>query len=105
MELIPAPGRQLKTYSTWLGIIITVAGAAVAAVGELKDILTKEQIGIAVSMLGALLTFAKLVKQDIPVTAEEKIDMIKSAASATLKSDQQDPKVTVTVANPPESSK
>lgn len=101
MELVAAPGRVLKTFSIWIDfVIILISGAQIAAplVGPLFD---PKLFATVVAVLSALSVFLKYVKQNIPVTPEQKVAIAEAAADMPVKKGQEDPGITVTVAAPP----
>lgn len=101
MEIVAAPGRVLKTFSIWIDfVIILISGAQIAAplVGSLFD---PKVFATIVAALSALSVFLKYVKQNIPVTPEQKVAIAEAAADMPVKKGQDDPGIAVTVANPP----
>lgn len=104
MELIPAPGRQLKTVSFWLITILILADTALALVayfGELH-LLSAPAVTTINALLGALILIAKQYQQQIAVTPEQKVAMVEAAAAAPVKAGHVDPQIAVTVNNPPQ---
>lgn len=103
MELIPAPGRQLKTISDWLaiGLILLDGTAAVLAIFADLHLMQPEQLAAANAFIGVLILVAKRIKQVIAVTPEQKVAMVEAAAAAPVKPGHADPEVVVTVNNPP----
>ena len=85
MALIPAPSTALKKWSAWLDIVSVVLGALTVMVPALGDLLTAQQMGGAMAVLSALALGAKFIKQNIPVTADEKEALIEAVESAPTK--------------------
>ncbi len=103
MELIPAPGRQLKTWSMWLTIALVVfdTTAAVLHVLDAAHLVPAVVVTIGNLLLGAAIGIAKMLRQQIPLTPEQKVAMVEAAAAAPVKPGHADPEVVVTINNPP----
>lgn len=85
MELIPAPSRQLKTYSTWLAIGLAVLSAVYAALPSFQELLSPSLYGSLVAGLALAIKIVSLIKQNFPVTQDQKDAMVSSAASTPTK--------------------
>lgn len=104
IELVPAPGRQFKTYSMWLGIAIGSVDALlllVKAFGDLHLLSTTAVLAIN-AVLAFLIVPAKLVFQSIPVTTSEKVDLVTTAAALPMKAEEPNVEVQINVAPLPD---
>lgn len=97
IELVPAPWRQMKTYTMWLGILIGTLDAAMLLVAQFTNlnILTPTQVLGINAVLGFLIVPAKLILQNIPVTTDEKIAVVAAAAAQPVKAGEQNIEVKV----------
>lgn len=102
MELVAAPGRVPKTFTFWINITIVIIGGIQAGSSAFSPFFDPKLFAAITTALGGLSVALSYIKQNIPVTPEQKVAMVDSAASAPMKAGQADPGVTVTVANPPE---
>jgi len=86
IELVPAPMRQFRTYSMWLGIFIGSFDAVVLLLKTFADLHIMEPNTLLVinAVLGFLIVPAKLVLQNIPATTEQKTAMIEGSASQPI---------------------
>lgn len=103
MELIPAPGRQLKTISDWLAIALIVLDAVhglLLVFGDLH-LMRPEALAATNATIAALILVAKRIRQQIAVTPEQKVAMVEAAAAAPVKVGHEDPAIAVIVNNPP----
>lgn len=92
IELVPAPSRQFKTFSMWLGIAIGSIDALlllVQAIGDLHLVSMTTVLAIN-ALLGFLIVPAKLILQNIPVTTTEKLDLVATAAAQPMKAEEAD---------------
>ena len=103
MQLIAAPSRELKKYSTWVltALIAFDAAAAILELMAADHSLTLSQVAIGNIVLGALTKVAQLVQQQIPATAEQKVEIVQRAVSLPVKKGEIDPEITIDVAAPP----
>ena len=101
MEIVAAPGRVLKTFSAWIDIVMVIIGGAQASAALVGGLFDPKVFAAIVSILGALSFFLKYVKQNIPVTPEQKVAIAEAAADMPVKKGQEDPGIAVTVSNPP----
>lgn len=85
VELVPAPGRQLKTWSTWLAIGTAVLAAVYASLPDFREYLEPEVFAGLMSGLALAIKIANLVKQNIPITQEQRDALVQAAVSAPAK--------------------
>lgn len=85
MELIPAAGRQWKTWSTWIATIATGLGIAYAVLPDVQDLFEPKTFAIIMTVLAALIKVANLIKQNIPVTEDQRDALVSAALSAPIK--------------------
>lgn len=85
MELVPAPASTFKKWSAWLDIVSVILGALAVMVPALGELLTAQQMGGAMAVLSALALGAKFIKQNIPVTAEQKEALIEAVEASPTK--------------------
>lgn len=85
--LIAAPGRQLFAYSTWVLVVTALVDVGYVVL----PLLTENQLMSAQSLayfnvgMAALAQVAKMLKQTIPVTSDQKADLVASAAALPMK--------------------
>ena len=85
VELIPAPGRQVKTWSTWLAIGTAVLAAVYASLPSFREYLSPETFAALMSGLALAIKIANLIKQDIPITKEQQDQLVSAALNAPVK--------------------
>lgn len=85
MALIPAPSTVLQKWSAWADVVSIALGALAAMVPALGNLLTASQMGAVMAVLSALALGVKFIKQNIPVTAEQKEALIVAVESAPTK--------------------
>lgn len=85
MELVPAVGRQWKTWSTWLSVGLAVLSAVYAALPSFQDLVEPSLYASLVAGVALAIKVTTLVKQNIPITEEQKQELIESAESAPVK--------------------
>ena len=85
MNLVPAPSTVLQKWSAWADVASIAVGALVLMIPALGDLLTKEQMAGAMAVLSALALGLKYLKQNIPVTAEQKEALIEAVESTPTK--------------------
>jgi hypothetical protein len=99
--LVAAPSRQFKTYSMWIAIALGVFDLTHAFLVTLHD--TQLVSDRAFVWINAIVPFvialAKLVRQQIEMTAADKEDLIVAAAAQPTKPGE--PIVTATVSTSP----
>lgn len=87
MDLIPAPGRQLKTYSFWLLALLAffdLANVLVAYYGE-QHLLPAHAVYTINAVVAFLALLVRQFQQQIAVTPEQKAALIEAAEAAPLK--------------------
>lgn len=92
MEIVAAPGSQFKHYSMWLGIAIGTLDALILLISRFSDlhILTLEQVLGINAVLGFLVVPAKLVRQHLLLTTDQKIAVVTAAAAQPVRAGQSD---------------
>ena len=102
ITMIAAPARVLGQYSTKCGVLLIAfnAGAAILALLAADHSLTLTQVALGNVILGALTESTKLIQQQIPATAEQKIDIVTRAADLPVTKGEIDPGITIEVAHP-----
>jgi hypothetical protein len=83
-ELIPAPGRQLKTWSTWIAVGATVLSTVYAVLPDLQDLIEPKLYASIMAILVVAIKVVSLIKQNIPVTPEQKEAMLDSAIATPV---------------------
>jgi len=92
MELIAAPSRILKQFSTWILLLTGLGDTAHVLLASLADVhvLTSTQLTIANAVLVFVSTAMKLVQQNIALTVGQKADMIDAVNNAPTKPPKTD---------------
>lgn len=87
MNMIPAPGRIFKQWSTIILLFAGIGDLAHVLLASLADLhyLTATQLGLFNAVLAFAAGAAKLVQQNIALTEEQKVDMIAAVESAPTK--------------------
>ena len=85
MALVPAPSTVLQKWSAWADVVSIGLGALAAMVPALGDLLTTPQMGAVMAVMSALALAVKYLKQNIPVTAEQKEALIVAVESTPTK--------------------
>ena len=95
IKIVPVPSRQFKTYSMILGIAIGSFDAFLLLMKSFTDLHVMEtSTALAINaVLGFLIVPAKLIMQNIPLTTEQKVDIVASAASQPMLDGQSDVQV------------
>lgn len=103
LELVPAPGRQFKTWSMLLAIAIGSFDSLMLLLKVFADIhwLSAEQLLAINAMLTFLLVPLKLLQQYIPITTEQKVELIETAAAQPVKPGHEDVGITPVVIDTP----
>jgi len=102
-QMIPAPSRVLKQYSTWILIAIGLFDLAHVMLSGMADIhvLSTQQLALANMVLAFCSGAAKLIQQNISATAEQKVEIVERATAIPMKKGEIDPEITIDVAAPP----
>ena len=92
MALIAAPARQLKTWSTVLLLSIGVFDLAVAFAKTIGDLHVMNDNTFAALNAGLVFvaTVLKFIRQNIPLTTQQKADIVEAAAAQPLKQGEED---------------
>jgi len=100
MNIVAAPGRQFKTYSMLLAIALGSFDALLLMLKAFADIhvISNDVLLIINAVASFLIVPAKLIQQYIPLTTEQKVDLVEAAAAQPVKVGQQDVSATTTVA-------
>ena len=85
MELVPAVGRHLKAWSTWIAVSGAVFDALWIALESVKSEIDPHTFALINAGLLAAIKIATLLKQNIPVTDDQRDAMITSAIEAPVK--------------------
>lgn len=95
MQMVPAPGRVFKQVSMWALIALTAIDAAYIIVTIFFDnqLISAQTLASINGVLGAIGGVAKMIRQNIPMTEEQKADVIASVEAAPLKPSKGDPNV------------
>jgi hypothetical protein len=90
MELIAAPRRQLKTWSMWLLVAAGVFDLGVVLTHSLGDlhVMSVNTLAVVNASLAFVTGAVRFVAQNIPVTTEEKIDLVVAAAAQPMQPDE-----------------
>lgn len=92
LELIPAPGRQLKTWSTWIAIAGVALGIAYQVLPDFESFFEPKVFVGLMTVIAGLIKIVSLVKQAIPVTPEQKEAIVDSAISLPVIITPEEPK-------------
>lgn len=86
-QIVPAPRREFKTVTMWLGIFIGSLDSLVLLLQTLTELHVVDSTTLLAinAVLGFLIVPAKLLMQNIAVTAEQKEAMVAAVAAAPLK--------------------
>lgn len=87
MQIVATPRQSFKHYSMWLGIAVGSFPALIALIetfGQV-DLLSSTAVLAITSVLGFLIVPAKLIKQHLEVTHDQKTEMIEDVASTPMK--------------------
>lgn len=87
MNIIPAPGRVLQQWSTWILIatgVLDLGHTLLAALADLH-LLTATQLGVANAALAFAAGVAKLVQQNIALTDVQREAMMAAIQGAPAK--------------------
>lgn len=85
MELIPAIGRHLKLYSTWIAIFAGTFDILYLTLESVKGLMEPTTFAWVNAGLIAAIKIATLFKQNFPVTPEQKAELVHSAVSTEVK--------------------
>ena len=85
MEFVPALTRQLKAYSTWIAVATGIFNILYIMLDSIKDQIDPGTFALINAILVAMIKIATLIKQNIPVTSEEKQDMVLYAENVPTK--------------------
>ena len=83
IEIVPAPGRQFKTWSMIIVIALGSVDAAyllLSTFGQM-DLLSKEAVLAINAVIAFLIVPVRLIQQNIPATTEQKIAVVAAAAA------------------------
>lgn len=86
MQIVPAPGRQFKSFSMILGLFIGSFNALallLQVVGS-AHVLSAQTVLLINGVLAFLIVPAKLLQQQLAVTTDQKIAIIAAAASLPM---------------------
>lgn len=87
MEIIAAPGRQFKTISFWLLVSLFVFDSLGSLLGVFESVKFLSHEGVIV--INAVVVFitgiVRFIQQNIPVTPDEKAELIEAAHAAPVK--------------------
>lgn len=86
MELVPAPGRQFKTASMILIILLGSADAIYLLLNTFGDleILSKQAVLAINATIAFLIVPVRLIKQNIAATTDQKTAIVEFAAAAPM---------------------
>lgn len=85
MELVPAVTRHFKLVSTWLVIATGTLDILYAALESLRNIIDPHWFAVINVCLLAAIKIATLIKQNIPVTVEQKEALVETAQNTPIK--------------------
>lgn len=85
MALVTAPSTVLQKWSAWADVASIAVGALVLMVPALGELLSPKQMAGTMALLSALALGLKYLKQNIPVTAEQKEALIEAVEAAPTK--------------------
>lgn len=93
ITVIPAPSRVLKQVSTWILMLAGVGDLAHVFLATLGDMhyVSGTTLGLINAGLVFLAGAAKMVQQNIALTADQKADMIEAVKAAPDKGVPADP--------------
>ena len=97
LELVPAPGRQFRTYSMLLAIALGSFDALLLLIKVFTDVhvISTETALLVNGILTFMLVPLRLLQQYIPLTTEQKMDMIDSASWQPVRDGYRDVQVKV----------
>lgn len=83
IELVPAPSRRFKTWSTRIVIATILFDFAVVVAKLLFDlhVMSAETLAAINTFLASAAGLAQFIKQQIKLTSEEKVEVIAAAAA------------------------
>lgn len=87
MEMIPAPSRVLRQWSTWILSVQGIGDLVHALLAGLLDLhyVTGEQLALINLVLSFAAGMARLIQQNIPMTEEQKTAVIEATQAAPTK--------------------
>ncbi len=85
MAIVTAPSTVLQKWSAWADVVSIGLGALAAMVPAFASQLTPGQMGAVMAVMSAVALGVKYLKQNIPVTAEQKEALIEAVESAPTK--------------------
>jgi hypothetical protein len=87
MEIVAAPARTFKTYSTWLAIAVVLfdgAGGLLETFSSMH-LISAATFAAVNAVLVALIPVVKLIKQQLTVTPDQKAAIVADAQAMPVK--------------------
>lgn len=87
MELVAAPARTLRTYSTWLAIAVVLFDSAGGLLETFSSVhlISATTFAAVNAVLVALIPVVKIIKQQLTVTPDQKAAIVADAQATPVK--------------------